>query len=293
LNTQKLSKSRDYSFLIATCAQYPQGNEGLVQLKMALEQKGFACWLQNWQEIPLDYLDTKTIILPLAIWDYSLHYSLFLEFLEKIEESSLRIVNPSALILWNLQKDYLLDLQKRDLPIIPSLVLYPHTPFWEERIGQKQWSNPVIKPLVGQSGMGVVRFNTQPLRQMDYPLGAMVQPFIESVYTQGEVCLVFFCQEYQYAIHRKPALSEWRANSHYKTTIHAIEPSDQWVEIAKKVVENLPFRACYVRVDLLPQDSQRALISEVELIEPSLYFDYYPQTSLQSFIANLLEFLGV
>ena len=282
-------KSRDYSFLIATCAEYPQGNESLEQLKITLEQKGFACCLQNWREILLDSLDLNTIILPLAIWDYSLYYPIFLDFLRKIEQFSLKIVNPISLILWNLSKDYLLDLEKRGLPIIPSLVLYPDT-CWEDKIMQKGWHNPVIKPLVGQSGRGVLRFGEQPFKQSDYPFGAIAQPFMESIYTQGEVCLVFFGQEYQYAIHRKPAPKQWRANSNYGVTTHRIEASNQWIEIAKNAVMNLPFKSCYARVDLLPQDNQKALISEVELIEPSLYFSLYAQVSVQNFMASILEF---
>ena len=142
----------------------------------------------------------------------------------------------------------------------------------------KDLRGKVLKPVIEQSGMGVERGEKADFSH--YPQGVIIQPFIPSIQESGEVCLVFFGGEFRYSILRKP--KEWRANSKYGVEISLIEAKKEWIDLAYQALDGIEY--FYARVDLFIQP---VLISEVELIEPALYFSHSPY-SLELFKQNLL-----
>lgn len=289
---QKKSKNNPLHFIIATCIAYPKGNADLQNLKTILESFGFSVSLQIWQQINPTSLSKTDIILPLAIWDYMEHYEDFLSFLKEIEHSFCLMLNSPQIIKWNLSKSYLSELSKYDIPIIPSIILEPsQSDIWDNIIAREHLDNPVIKPLVGQSGKGVTRLEECCLNLSNYPSGAMVQPFMDSVFQKGEICLLFFGGEFQYAIHRIPPPKQWRANSEYGAVTKIFHnPPKIWIDTALQILKITPSLPIYARIDILPQKLDKFFINEVELIEPALYFSHYKH-SIESFIEKLLKSL--
>ncbi|EAI2136992.1 hypothetical protein EKP34_04940 [Campylobacter upsaliensis] len=273
--------------IIATCKAYKEGNEALKKLKAKLENLHYQCELKAWQEIRVRHLAQNTLILPLAVWDYSLEYANFLHFLNELERAKISILNPSEILKMNADKSYLKILEEANLPIIDSIIFKQNEDF---NFSQIPFQKAVIKPLVGQSGYKV-RFLEQKIpTKEEFPHGALIQPFIESVEELGEFCFIFFGGKFNYAIHRQTQ-KDWRANSNYGVKIAPLKnPSKAHIDLALKALKALKSsNLLYARVDLLPQKNDKALINEVELIEPSLYFDFHENT-LEQFIKNLLHF---
>ncbi|EAI7390747.1 hypothetical protein COR16_08025 [Campylobacter upsaliensis] len=273
--------------IIATCKAYKEGNEALKKLKAKLENLHYQCELKAWQEIRVRHLAQNTLILPLAVWDYSLEYANFLHFLNELERAKISILNPSEILKMNADKSYLKILEEANLPIIDSIIFKQNEDF---NFSQIPFQKAVIKPLVGQSGYKV-RFLEQKIpTKEEFPHGALIQPFIESVEELGEFCFIFFGGKFNYAIHRQTQ-KDWRANSNYGVKIAPLKnPSKAHIDLALKALKALKSsNLLYARVDLLPQKNGKALISEVELIEPSLYFDFH-ENALEQFIKNLLHF---
>lgn len=273
--------------IIATCKAYKEGNEALKKLKAKLENLHYQCELKAWQEIRVRHLAQNTLILPLAVWDYSLEYANFLHFLNELERAKISILNPSEILKMNADKSYLKILEEANLPIIDSIIFKQNEDF---NFSQIPFQKAVIKPLVGQSGYKV-RFLEQKMpTKEEFPHGALIQPFIESVEELGEFCFIFFGGKFNYAIHRKTQ-KDWRANSNYGVKIAPLKnPSKAHIDLALKALKALKSsNLLYARVDLLPQKNGKALINEVELIEPSLYFDFH-ENALEQFIKNLLHF---
>ncbi|EAI3338676.1 hypothetical protein E3N47_05580 [Campylobacter upsaliensis] len=273
--------------IIATCKAYKEGNEALKKLKAKLENLHYQCELKAWQEIRVRHLAPNTLILPLAVWDYSLEYANFLHFLNELERAKISILNPSEILKMNADKSYLKILEEANLPIIDSIIFKQNEEFDLSLI---PFQKAVIKPLVGQSGYKV-RFLEQKIpTKEEFPHGALIQPFIESVEELGEFCFIFFGGKFNYAIHRQTQ-KDWRANSNYGVKIALLKnPSKAHIDLALKALKALKSsNLLYARVDLLPQKNGKALINEVELIEPSLYFDFHENT-LEIFIKNLLHF---
>ncbi|EHD8285279.1 hypothetical protein AAIL08_001548 [Campylobacter upsaliensis] len=273
--------------IIATCKAYKEGNEALKKLKAKLENLHYQCELKAWQEIRVRHLAQNTLILPLAVWDYSLEYANFLHFLNELERAKISILNPSEILKMNADKSYLKILEEANLPIIDSIIFKQNEDF---NFSQIPFQKAVIKPLVGQSGYKV-RFLEQKMpTKEEFSHGALIQPFIESVEELGEFCFIFFGGKFNYAIHRQTQ-KDWRANSNYGVKIAPLKnPSKAHIDLALKALKALKSsNLLYARVDLLPQKNGKALINEVELIEPSLYFDFH-ENALEQFIKNLLHF---
>lgn len=273
--------------IIATCKAYKEGNEALKKLKAKLENLHYQCELKAWQEIRVRHLAQNTLILPLAVWDYSLEYANFLHFLKELERAKISILNPSEILKMNADKSYLKILEEANLPIIDSIIFKQNEEFDLSLI---PFQKAVIKPLVGQSGYKV-RFLEQKIpTKEEFPHGALIQPFIESVEELGEFCFIFFGGKFNYAIHRQTQ-KDWRANSNYGVKIAPLKnPSKAHIDLALKALKALKSsNLLYARVDLLPQKNGNVLINEVELIEPSLYFDFH-ENALEIFIKNLLHF---
>lgn len=270
-------------YLILSCNAYPYANDDIQQLAHILQSRGYETSLQPWQDVVPHVLDKNTSILPLAVWDYSFHYTEFIAFLDSIMCHSLSINNSLSLIHWNINKRYLFDLEQHGFPIIPTYLIKPQNNL-KQKVQESQWENPVFKPLIGQSGKDVCRFDD--VRQLSFNQDILMQKFIPSIQTHGEVCLVFFKHHFQYAIHRIP--TQWRANSLHGVSIKPIAAKPQWIRLAERIIDVLPEQPLYMRVDILPQDDDGFFINEVELIEPSLYFRYSPH-SLLKFVQYLEE----
>ena len=237
--------------IIATCKAYKEGNEALKKLKAKLENLHYQCELKAWQEIKVCHLAPNTLILPLAVWDYSLEYANFLHFLNELERAKISILNPSEILKMNADKSYLKILEEANLPIIDSIIFKQNEEF---NFSQIPFQKAVIKPLVGQSGYKV-RFLEQKIpTKEEFPHGALIQPFIESVEELGEFCFIFFGGKFNYAIHRQTQ-KDWRANSNYGVKIAPLKnPSKAHIDLALKALKALKSsNLLYARVDLLPQ----------------------------------------
>lgn len=262
--------------LIATCADWPDGNADLRALAQTL-----AAELKPWQAIcPAE--QRNTLILPLAVWDYSQSPDAYRRWLQALQQNGARLAHSAALQHWNMDKRYLIELAQQDLPVTPCRALLPGED-WAQTLAQLPWHAPVIKPLIGQSGRGVQRLQRLPALA-DYPDGLLVQAYVDAPF--GEACLIYFNGEFSHAAHRKPRAGEWRANSAYGVEILPLTARPDWLTIGAKTLAALPETPLYARIDGLIDDSGQFHLNEVELIEPALYFSVAPH-SLSRFAAAI------
>lgn len=280
-------------FVILSCKDYPQGNSALqglcAHLKAFWAKRGVECEakIAPWRELDLKNLSSNSVLLPLAVWDYSQHYDEFLRFLDKIKRLNLAVFNPLPLLRWNLSKLYLKELENLGFDIVPSLFVRPSQNSIDEALKRaKMWQNPIIKPLVSQSGNGVFRLDGLNLNSLFkdklFKNGFVLQEFMSEILDKGELCLVFFNAKFHYAITRKVACGEFRANSQFGASIHSCEVVEKsCLDTARQILAHLPQKPLYARIDFITHKG-KALINEVELIEPSLYFDY-DKCALQNF----------
>ncbi|EAH6859803.1 hypothetical protein B6H63_01400 [Campylobacter coli] len=267
-----MQRKSNKRFIILSCKDYPKGNDGLQKLCLQLNKNSEAKFC-IWQNLELDTLDENDFVLPLALWDYSLDYENFLNFLENAQKKKINFINPPHTLKINSSKIYIQKLLLNKLNAIESIFL-KNNENWEDILLNIPFKNPIIKPLIGQSGLGVRFLHEKIPTKAEFKYGALIQPFIENIVKTGEVCLIFFNQKFQYAIHRKPN-QDWRANSAYKVQTSLLKNiPKEWIGTAFEALKCLNLEHFYARVDILPQNNNTVFINEIELIEPNLYFNY-------------------
>ncbi len=225
----------------------------------------------DWNDYDLVYICTP--------WDYHNDVAAFFEVLERIDASSAMLVNSLELVHWNLEKNYLRDLESRGAGIVPSLF---HDAFDERDIAG--WFTAhgedkiVVKPLVGANADHIVVLaNPVPqdvieeLHQTYSSRPFFVQPFMELVVTEGEYSTFFFNGEYSHAILKKPGEGDFRSQEEHGAEILSVEAPQALIDTAHDVVALVEPSPVYVRADFVRDAKERFLLMELELIEPSLY----------------------
>ena len=136
----------------------------------------------------------------------------FLRWLEQLASTGLVVENQVSVMLWLMDKRYLLDFAAVGVPIVPTQLIPVGESFdLETFVGQHVAA--VIKPAVSAAGEGLEFLpDSQAARAFQSEVadrcqrGAqLVQPFLSEIQTNGEWSLVYFGGEYSHGIHKLPA----------------------------------------------------------------------------------------
>jgi glutathione synthase/RimK-type ligase-like ATP-grasp enzyme len=226
----------------------------------------------DWNDYDLVYICTP--------WDYQHDVEAFLGVLEAIERSSARLVNSLDLVRWNLEKTYLRELEMRGADIVPSIFF---DRFDAHRIAKcfsaHNTGRIVVKPVVGANSDHIFVL-TEPLlddvvdelEQTFERRPFFVQPFVDSVQSEGEYSLFFFGGDYSHAILKRPRPGDFRTQEEHGADILSIEAPPELIAMARSVLGVVNPQPVYVRADFVRDTGARFRLMELELIEPSLYF---------------------
>src|SRR3989338_2501792 len=87
-----------------------------------LESFGHKLFPAPWDNPEIDWQKFDVLILR-SCWNYHLHIDGFLSWLKKIKKLGIRLWNPYQIVLWNIDKRYLFDLEKKGIGIIPTKLI--------------------------------------------------------------------------------------------------------------------------------------------------------------------------
>lgn len=243
-------------------------------------QLGWLVTPVSWRKPDTNWDDFEAVIIR-SPWDYQDDASAFLELLETIDHSAARLLNALELVKWNISKTYLLDLEKKSIPIVPSIFANQ----FNSTIGQsffKKFKSKeiVIKPVISANADDTFRLTENDLRleelektfaKRDY----LAQPFIREIVDEGEFSLFFFAGRYSHAILKTPKENDFRVQEEHGGQLRLIDPEPRLLEIATRTMATLSPTPLYGRADFVRWGEQFYLM-ELELIEPSLYFNMDP-----------------
>ncbi|HFB66417.1 MAG TPA: hypothetical protein ENJ60_12840 [Aeromonadales bacterium] len=248
-------------------------------LDKPLLDKGWKTHTVSWRDETVDWEQFDAVIIR-SPWDYQDDADKFVEVLEKIDASSAHLENPLELIKWNIDKTYLKELENQGIEIVPTvwretflpgeLISY-FTQFDTEEI--------IIKPTISANADNTFRIplhtaNTliEELKKVFKEKPFMVQPFMTSIVDEGEFSLFYFAGQYSHTILKKPKKNDFRVQEEHGGILTKIEPEPALLEQADKVNRRLQPAPLYSRLDFVRTEVGFAVM-EVELIEPSLYFN--------------------
>jgi len=264
----------------------PNTDELLAEDHLVLEGfnvHGFEAVSVVWNESNIDWNEFD-IALIRSTWDYIDEAPRFLDVLSQIEASSCRLFNPLNAVRWNIDKNYLFDLERAGAPIVPTYLTSNSTPIaLQEMFIAKKWNTAILKPTLGGGGansykVASVEINStlQNLKDRKPEQDYLIQPFIESVRTEGEWSFIFFNRKLSHVLLKKPAPNDYRVQGIYGGTVEIVEPQPPDLRQAEAILAALPFDLLYARLDLVRVDGVLSVM-EVELIEPILSFNLVPE----------------
>ena len=103
---------------------------------------------------------------------------------------------------------------------------------------------------------------------------------LNSVVEEGEYSLFYFGGAFSHAIKKVPKQGDFRVQEEHGGSLHLVTVDSEQLDIAQKALLAMPCEALYARVDLVRQKGEWAIM-ELELIEPSLYFNLDKQSPLR------------
>lgn len=232
-----------------------------------------------WDHPDADYGQYDAVIVR-ATWDYIEKREQFLGCLRHISSLGVPLFNSMATLEWNSTKNYLLDLENRGIPIIPTQIISKKTDPRLDRIIHAMPSEEyVIKPAVSGGGNRTFRTNAENIQHLydtcySSEEEVLIQPFLPVIKSEGEWSLVFFDGNFSHAVLKRPATNDFRVQRFHGGTVTSIIPSQEMVDAARQVLECTPGGIpLYGRVDFVRQ-SDRFLLMELELIEPDLFLTF-------------------
>jgi len=277
-----------------TCRRWPEISESDRLVAEALEQRGAHVEGRAWNEPAADFGGFDAVVLR-SNWDYHFDPGAFLGWLDRLERAGARIFNPPALVRWNVSKRYLIALQAAGVPTVATAVLEDETRAGLEAIMRgRGWRACVIKPEIGASAHDTRLVTGDTLAEAATAIASgairrpvLVQPFVQEVRTRGEWSLVLIEGSLTHSVLKQPAAGDFRVQSHLGGTVRAEPAPPGVVRAARAALAALPEAPLYARIDAVETDAG-ALIMEVEVNEPGLFFTHAPPAAALRFAEALL-----
>ncbi len=219
----------------------------------------------------------------------------FLNYLTNLGNVNAIKVNEPERMFVNLDKKYLIELQKECFPVVPTVNVYNRK--LEELLkydfGTKH-EDIILKPRVfGESGNGVVKASDfkgneeEFSKYIDQNQPVIAQPMMEEIF-KGERSLIFLGEEFSHGIIKKSATDNYKINISFGTEYTRYFPEQNELEMALKVIDHYNDQNQMTRIDFLDTDDGPKIM-EVERINPSTYTT---QVGLaHHFCYNLAKFL--
>lgn len=263
---------------LATATAHRAADTDLPLLVDAASRRGHQVDIFDWNDPSVDWNGFDRVVVR-STWDYTDRRDEFLAWTRSIPA----LQNPADVIAWNTDKTYLREFAA-DAPVIET--------HWNVTAGDDigdhaEW---VCKPSVSAGSRDTARWGS---RDEVYAHSAaliaagrtsMVQPYIQSVDSDGETAMIFIAGMFSHAIRKGQLLhaGEGVRDDRHADAEHITPraPTAAQHEIAAEslaAVERLlglTEPLLYARIDLVGAEDGSPMVIEVELTEPSLFLTH-------------------
>jgi glutathione synthase/RimK-type ligase-like ATP-grasp enzyme len=275
---------------LATCSVLPDLDPGDRPLVGALADRGVTAEPVVWDDPDVVWAAYDLVVVR-STWDYSPRRDEFLRWADGVP----RLANPADVLRWNTDKGYLRTLEAAGVPVIPTIWLDPSRHFSKRAVHTRMpaFGDFVVKPVVSAGANDTGRYQPvsaqsrglaiqHAMELLDGGRAVMIQPYVTSVDTAGETCLVFVDGEFRHAARKNALLTGPRrtAGLYQEEKMSAVEATEAQIEVATRALDvaraelGRAEQFLYARVDLVNQDDGTPMLIELEMTEPSLWMQY-------------------
>lgn len=257
---------------IATCREIPEIDVDEQITLDAFRDRGHDVELIAWEEGAAAFAPYEVTVVR-STWNYPFFLDAFRNWIGEVSAVT-RLLNPAEVMLDNLDKRYLIDLKDKGVSIVPTQ--------WFLASGAAEWIDSldgefVLKPVVGNGSLDTFVVNSDTAEQVQQWLTFqdpnrvfMIQPFVDSVNTVGEQSIIVIDGEPTHRIRKIPRFADGE-----ESVDGPFEVDPHFAEIAWTALGPMIDQLLYARVDLMFVDEEW-VVSELELVEPSLFFKQKP-----------------
>ncbi|MDD9207521.1 hypothetical protein PU560_13765 [Georgenia sp. 10Sc9-8] len=282
---------------LATCAALPDLAEDDAGLPDALAARGIEPRIAVWDDPDVDWQDAGVVVMR-SVDDYADRREEFIAWAESVP----RLLNHADVVRWNTDKHYMLELQKRGMPVIPTVWLEPERNLSKHQVHTRfpAQGDFVVKPAISSGSRGSGRYTAVQARSrtaaIDHAMelltrgrSVMVQRYLESVDRRGETALIYMNGLVSHAVEKEPMLhGPYRTeDSVAQEVAHARRATDEEWRVGEAVrgavhgyIKDRLGRdeqLMYCRLDLVAgEDEKDFRVLEVSLVDASLYLSTTP-----------------
>jgi glutathione synthase/RimK-type ligase-like ATP-grasp enzyme len=287
------------SIALITAAAALELDEDLAPLERSLREQA-TVRIVNWDDPDIDW-STFDLALLRSPWDYTQRLSEFLAWIERAARQT-RLLNPADVVRWNTDKHYLRDLAHTNVATVPSEFIEPgkNATALLHAFLEQPCDEFVVKPAIGAGSRDAQRYGRDEVAQallhaqrlLDAKRSVLLQPYLDRVDANGETALIYFDGEFSHAIRKGPLLRRGEGPTRALFAaehITARKPSDLELDLARRTLAAIPFQKplLYARVDLIEGADGSPRVLELELTEPSLFFDH-AEGAVERFVEAIL-----
>ena len=256
-------------------------------LKSAFESQGLKVDITYWDNPSYEWQQTKSVLFR-TVWDYFERFDEFWDWLEQVKTKT-RLINSYELIKWNIDKHYLRDLKNNGIQVVPTYFADRGNNISLQEIANlNDWKHIVIKPAISASAFNTYKITNDEIEQKEQLFhellqthDMLVQPFFPTISELGEASLMVFGGKFTHAILKKAKAGDFRVQDDFGGTVHDYNPTQEEIKFAEKVFQSCTSLPIYGRVDIVWDSNKHIYLSELEIIEPELWF----RESKQSVVA--------
>ncbi len=266
-------------------------------LKDSLEKQGLKVCKKDWADKNFDWHSSKFAIFR-TTWDY---FERFNEFFKWIEETKHKttFINSHKIIYWNIDKHYLNQLAKDGINIAPTLFIEKGKKITLSELFKKtKWNQAVIKPAISGAARHTYRINLKNYRYYEEVFQNIVakecmlfQEFMKNITLKGEISLIMIGGKYTHAVKKTAKKGDFRVQDDHGGKVNKYTPTKQEILFAERCIKKCHHTPIYARVDIVYDNNNTPSLSELELIEPELWFRNNPNAAilLAKEISNLVS----
>jgi O-ureido-D-serine cyclo-ligase len=306
--------SRPPCIALVTAREALELDEDLAPLSGALRAAGAVVETPCWDDTQVDWTRFEAALLR-STWDYVDRIGEFLTWCDRCAAQTL-LLNPPAVVRWNTDKHYLVDLARKGVPVVPTRFIEPGEDvvaaldaFLADGASSLtageacEFGEFVVKPAIGAGSRDAARYRRDEAvrarahlaRLVEAGRSAMLQPYLERVDLHGETAVLYLGGRFSHAARKGPLL---RAGAGLVQGLFAPEDiraraADRAeLDVAAAAYAAVPFDPpLYARIDLLRDGRGAPAVLELELTEPSLFLAHAPGAA-DAFARLVLRRLG-
>ena len=212
-------------------------------------------------------------------WNYFDKLQEFYSFLKTWKGETV-FINSYEQICWNLNKQYLLELGSMGINI-PKTILFKRGELacLNTVCQENNWPDIVIKPSVSAAAWETYLLKApfsknqlQLFQSLVAKQDMLIQPFQKNILSFGEISLMIIDGKYSHSVIKKAKMGDFRVQDDYGGKVVHYSANPLEIDFAEKVIGVLNFKPIYARVDLILDNSGELALSELELIEPEMWF---------------------